>query len=252
MGMNLLTRGCVAEFVGTFLFVLFGVGSIVLTKLAAPGEIPAGSLLTVAVAHGLALSLVITATMYISGGQINPAVSIGLLSIGKQSVRQTGAFIASQLLGAACAAGMLVFLLGTELTEPVKLGATLGRFSSGEERNVLGVFGLEFLMTFALMFIVLAAVVDERAHKLGGFCIGLIVATCIVAFGPLTGASMNPARSFGPALYGYWDMHWVYWLAPIGGAVAAAFTYRVVWEERGEPEREVPPLREDDARRKGS
>lgn len=248
--MNLLTRGCVAEFVGTFLFVLFGVGSIVLTHSPVTGETAAGSLLTVAVAHGLALGLVITATMYISGGQINPAVSIGLLAIGKQSVQQTGAFIASQVLGAVCAAGMAVFLLGSDLTEPVKLGATLGTFSAGETRNLVGVIGLEFLMTYALMFIVLAAVVDERAHKLGGMCIGLIVAVCIVAFGPLTGASMNPARSFGPALYGYWDMHWVYWLAPIAGAVAAAFTYRVVWEERGAPEREVPPLKEDDAVRK--
>lgn len=245
--MNLLTRGCVAELIGTFLFVLFGVGSIVLTHSPVAGETAAGSLLTVAVAHGLALGLVITATMYISGGQINPAVSIGLLSIGKQSVKQTAAFIASQCLGAVCAAGILIVLLGRGLTEPVKLGATLGSFSAGDSRNVVGVFGLEFFMTFALMFIVLAAVVDQRAHKLGGMCVGLIVTTCVVAFGPLTGASMNPARSFGPALYGYWDMHWVYWVAPIAGAVVAALIYRAVWEERAAPEPQVPPLREDAA-----
>jgi len=232
--MHALARGCLAEFLGTFALVFFGAGSIILTASPYPGVEPAGSLVTVALAHGLVLTVFVTACLYVSGSQFNPAVSIGLLAIGKQDARTAGAYILSQLLAAASAAGMLVFLLGAKeptstMIEEARLGATLGELSLGEAANPLAVFGLELLMTFALMFMILAAVVDGRAHKLGGFCVGLTVATCIVGFGPLTGASMNPARSFGPALYGHWQMHWVYWVAPILGAVFAALVYKFAW-----------------------
>lgn len=226
--MNNLSRGCIAEFIGTFALVFFGAASIVLTQ----DNIGAGSLVTVAMAHGLSLVVFVTACMYISGAQFNPAVSIGLLVIGKQKAPQAFAFIAAQLVAAVCAAGALVFLLGRDMTDPVRLGATLGSLT--DAGDIKAVLGIEFLMTFALMFVIMATVVDDRAHKLGGFCVGLVVAMCIVAFGPLTGASMNPARSFGPALYGYWDMHWVYWAAPIAGAITAAVVYKVVWESGDE------------------
>ncbi len=239
-----LFRGSVAEFIGTFALVFFGAGSIVLTQQA----IGAGNLVTVALAHGLVLTVFVTACMYISGAQFNPAVTIGLMLIGKESARQGVAFVIVQLFAGACAAGMLMLLLGGELAnnEEVRLGATIGRFSDVGTAHAGRLFGLEFLQTFALMFVILAAVVDERSHKLGGFCVGLVVATCIVAFGPLTGASMNPARTFGPAIYGnYGEHHWVYWVATILGACCAALVYRVVWIEK-EPWREVPPLREGD------
>jgi len=232
--MNALIRGGLAEFLGTFALVFFGAGSIILTQSPYPDIDPHGSLVTVALAHGLVLTVFVTACFYVSGAQFNPAVSIALLAIGKQDLRTTTAYIISQLFAAVSGAGMLVLLLGRDeptrgMLEHARLGATLGLLSSGETANPFAVFGLEVLMTFALMFIILAAVVDQRAHKLGGFCVGLVVATCIVGFGPLTGASMNPARSFGPALYGHWDMHWVYWVAPIAGAVAAGLAYKHGW-----------------------
>ncbi|MFM9995415.1 MAG: aquaporin [Phycisphaerales bacterium] len=225
--MSKLAQGCVAEFLGTFALVFFGVGSIILTQPATGG---AGSLVTVALAHGLILSIFVTACMYVSGAQFNPAVSIALAVIGKQSGKQAAAFILAQLLAAACGAGLWQLVLGpgTANADAVKLGATIGSLTvAGDTPAVLGI---EVVLTFALMVSILMGTVDERAHKLGGFTIGLTVAACILAAGPLTGASMNPARTFGPALCGrHWDMHWVYWAAPLLGATAAALVYRSVW-----------------------
>ncbi len=223
--MNDMTRGCVAEFIGTFALCFFGCGSIILTQ----ADIGAGSLTTVAIAFATVLAVFVTACMYISGAQFNPAVSFGLLAIGKQGLPRTVAFVLAQLIGAACACGALVLFIGRDVAdaESVRVGASLGSMS--DAGDTFGVFGLEFLQTFALMFVVMGAVVDRRAHKMGGVCVGLVVAACITAFGPYTGSSMNPARSFGPALYGHWDMHWVYWAAPIAGAVAAAVVYKAVW-----------------------
>lgn len=233
--MNRLTQGMVAEFLGTFALVFFGAGSIIMTHQA----IGAANLVTIALAHGVTLSIFVTGAMYISGGQFNPAVSLALLLIGKQPPARAGAFIASQLLAACCAAGMLILLLGDGLArnEAVRLGATIGSMTTGAEgvpKSVAGVFGLEALMTFALMFSILMSTVDGRAHKLGGFCIGLTVTAMILAFGPLTGASMNPARTLGPAVYGYWDMLWVYMTAPVVGAAACALVYKAVWSGAAE------------------
>ena len=227
--MKPLARGMVAEFIGTFALVFFGAGSIV---VAGP-MIDLGSLITVATAHALALAVFVTAAMYISGGQLNPAVSIGLAVIGKQKPIRTIAFIVAQCAAAIAAAGLILIFFGSELAqaEGVRLGATLGRFSSGEHENIVGLMGLEIVASFALMFTVLATLVDARAPKLGGICVGLTVGMCIVAIGPVTGASMNPARSLGPAVFGHWDAHWAYWVSPIIGAILAALVYKAAYEE---------------------
>ncbi|MEZ6242225.1 MAG: aquaporin [Phycisphaerales bacterium] len=247
--MNTLARGCVAEFLGTFALCFFGIGSIVITQ----DSVGAGSLVTVALAHGMALVIFVTGCMYVSGAQFNPAVSLGLFSIGKQGIGQTMAFIATQLVAAACATGIIVATLGRGMTDPVHVGATVGSLT--EAGGTGEILALEAIMTFALMFVILSAVVDERAHKLGGFMVGLTVVTCIVGFGPLTGASMNPSRSFGPAMYA-WDSYnglfWVYVVAPIAGALAAAWVYKLVWEKGGveAPESPAVPLHEGDPTRK--
>ncbi|MFG0325654.1 MAG: MIP/aquaporin family protein [Phycisphaerales bacterium JB037] len=249
--MNDLTRGCVAEFIGTFALVFFGAGSVVLAAdLSTPAASPYGGLLIVAAAHALVLTVFVTGLMYVSGAQFNPAVSLALLAIGKQSPRQAGAFIGVQLVAAACGAGAVVFVYGPEIARAAKVGATLPADAYAAASNIPRIFVTEVLLTFTLMFIILTAVVDARAHRLGGFCVGLVVATCIFGFGPVSGASMNPARSFGPALYGYWDLHWLYWFAPITGAVLAAVAYKVVWEHVEDVEPQVPPLHEGDATEK--
>jgi len=231
--MNKTAQGAVAEFVGTFALVFFGAGAIVLT---ATHPQSGADLITVALAHGLVLAVFVTGALHISGGQFNPAVSIGLIIAGKQEVSQAGIFIAAQLLGAASAAGMLVAVLSPQVANSAvaagveggtNVGATIGSLTL--EGAWGRVFALEVLMTFALMWGILRCLADDRAVRLGGLTVGITVATCIVAFGPLTGASLNPARTFGPALYGHWDMHWVYWAAPIVGAALASLVERTVF-----------------------
>ncbi len=230
--MNRHFQGCVAEFVGTFIFVFLAIGSIILAQPFTGG---AGTLGTIALTQGLALGVMITATMYLTGGQLNPAVSLALAFIGKQKYQQAGLFIAAQVVAAVCAAAFWQVIVGPAVanSEAVNLGATVGRLTtSGEWWAVLG---LEMVATFTLMTAVLMGTVDERAPKLGGFVIGLTYAACIMAIFPLTGGSMNPARSFGPALIGtHWDWHWAYWVAPFFGAIGAAQLYKSVWTRKAE------------------
>lgn len=230
-----LSRGVVAEFIGTFFLVFVGCASIILSakQLALPEGSTAGTLVAVALAHGLILTVMVTACMYVSGAQFNPAVSIALAIIGKQPVQRAAAFVVAQLIAAATAAGMLQFLLTPDVANDptVQLGATIGVLT--KLQNFQGVVIFETIATFALMTSILMGTVDARAHKLGGFTIGLTIAALILAIGPLTGASMNPARTFGPAICGnHWDMHLAYWLGPCAGAAAAALVYKAVWEER--------------------
>jgi aquaporin Z len=229
--MSALVKSCVSEFVGTCLFVFFGVMSIVIghPSLAAG----AVSLVSVALAHGLALGIMVTCTMAISGGQLNPAVSLGLVVAGKQSASRAIVMIVVQLIGAACAAGLVLYLVTPDVAntkEAGYLGRTAGVFT---DKGLVGVvLIIEMMLTFVLMSAVLMGTVDSRAPRLGGFVIGLTVTACILAAGPLTGASMNPARTFGPAFCGnHWEMHWVYWAGPVAGAFLAAVVYRMFWEE---------------------
>ncbi|GAB5497075.1 MAG: aquaporin [Phycisphaerales bacterium] len=223
--MSNTARALAAEFIGTFALVFFGCGSIIVA------DNMGGSLVTIALAFGLVLAVFVPACMYISGAQFNPAVSVALSVIGKQDPKRTAMFIAAQLIAAGCGAGMLVVIHGKDIanSDTARLGASLGSLNGAGK--VFEVFLMETLMTFALMFVVLACVVDNRAQKLAGIYVGGVVGACVVTGGPLTGASMNPARSFGPALYGHWDMHWVYWAAPILGACLASVVYRLVWED---------------------
>ncbi len=222
-----IVAACVAEFLGTFALVFFGVGSIVMKHPSLGAQ---STLLTVALAHALALVIAVPAAMYISGGQFNPAIAVGLVVAGKQTPQRAATFIIAQLIAAACAAGLWRLLLPDAIAnaESINLGATIGKLT--QDNNWPAVVALEGIMAFALVFVVLTTAVDERAHKMGGIAIGLTVGMCILAAGPLTGASMNPARTFGPALCGaHWDMHWAYWAGPMLGAAVAGFVYRELW-----------------------
>lgn len=222
--MNKFTAGCICEFVGTFALMLVG-GAAILHNF------DNGNIIAVALAHGLILSVMVTAAMHISGGQFNPAVSIGLALIRRQSWGQAAAFSVCQVLGASVAAKALQVSFTTGAVDAGKLGATLGSLSNPGDAGLL--FALEAVATFLLMFTILGSAVDSRGvggnRAVGGFAIGLCVAANILCFGPLTGASMNPARSFGPAwVGGYWDVHWVYWAAPLLGASVAALLWHAV------------------------
>lgn len=224
--MNEDLRSAVAEFIGTFALIFIGCASVVMTADAL-----GNNLVGVALAHGLTLAVIVTAVGHISGGHINPAVTAGLLVAGKIKAAQAGIYWVAQLLGAAVAALALNAIIPEVLTEPVNLGTPglLAGFGAGA-----GVV-LEAILTFFLVFVVFATAVDPKGafDKVAGFAIGLVLTFDILAGGPLTGASMNPARWFGPALAtGTWDNAWVYIVGPLAGGILAALVYIVVFLPR--------------------
>lgn len=208
-----LLKQCVAEFIGTFALIFIGVGAIHNDQ---PGV--GVGLLGVALAHGLTIAVMVSATGGISGGHLNPAVTFGLLVGGKIKLANAMAYWVAQLAGGAAAGFLLVAMFGANGTAIVAGGTPdLGAgISPG-----LGIV-VELVLTFFLVFVVYGSAVDARAPKIGGLAIGLTIALDILFGGPLTGGSMNPARNFGPALAsGHWNNHYVYWVGPlIGGALA--------------------------------
>jgi MIP family channel proteins len=217
MNGNLLKR-CVAEFVGTFALIFIGVGAIYNA-----GNPNAGvGLLGVALAHGLTIAVMVSATGAISGGHLNPAVTFGLLVGGKINLMDSIAYWVAQLAGGSAAGFLLVALFGQNGLTIVAAGTPdLGK----DVTQGMGIV-IELVLTFFLVFVVYGSAVDVRAPKIGGLAIGLTVALDILFGGPLTGAAMNPARTFGPALAcGHWNNHIVYWLGPMLGGALAGLIY---------------------------
>ena len=224
------SRASLAEFIGSFALMFVGGGAIIVTS----GE----NLVVIALAHGLILAVMVSATMHISGGQINPAVSIALVLAGRQPWRRAGAFVVAQFMGAIVAAFLLKLLMSGAY-DVGNVGATLGALtdSGSGHANAIAAVALEAIATFLLMFVVMGTAVDQRGvggtSAVGGFAIGLTVAAAILCIGPLTGASLNPARSLAPALVaGGWDFHWVYWVGPIVGAALGGLAYQFTFAEK--------------------
>lgn len=216
--MNFNVRPLLAELIGTFAFFFIGAGAIV-TNYFTSGSV---GLLGVALAHGLALAVMVSAFGSISGGHFNPAVTIGLWIAKKVNGYTVATYIVAQLIGGALAG----FLLKAIFPEAAWLPVQLGTPALVTGVSVTSGLILEAAMTFFLMIAVLGTAVDSMAPKIGGFGIGLTVAADILIGGPLTGAAMNPARVFGPGLAaGFWENHWVYWVGPIAGAALASWLY---------------------------
>jgi aquaporin Z len=217
-------RHFIAELIGTFGLVFVGGASIMATS--AHTESP---LLAVAVAHGLILSIMVTATMRISG-HLNPAVTLGFLAARRIEPLMAMLYIVAQLLGALLAAYALKALFPHDVATATRLG---GQSLAVDVTFAQGIFA-EAIATFFLVFAVFGTAVDPHAPKVGGFAIGLTVAADILAIGPLTGASMNPARSLGPAVVsGQYEAQGVYWIGPILGGLAAALLYDTLFLRRG-------------------
>lgn len=216
-------RKLIAEAVGTFTLIFAGCGSVML--FTANDRV---TLVGVALAHGLAIALMISALGAISGGHFNPAVTIGMWVTRRIETLGAVGYIVVQLGGAALAAAALSWLF----PEGLRSAATLGTPSLGAGMDFARGVGLEAIMTFFLVTVIFGTVVDARAPKLGGIAIGLTITMDILLGGPLTGAVMNPARAFGPALLtGHWNDHLVYWIGPIVGAVVASLLYHYVFIE---------------------
>jgi len=210
-------RHFTAEFIGTFALVFIGGGAIITTPMLQMQAV----VLNIALAHGLILALLVTATMRISG-HLNPAVTVGFLVTRRIDPMMAVVYWIAQFLGAILAAYALKALYPASVAMATKLG---GQSISGDT-TLMQAIVLEGIATFFLVFVVFGTAVDPRAPKVGGFAIGLTVAADILAIGPLTGGSMNPARSFGPALVMQsFEGQAAYWIGPILGAIAAALIY---------------------------
>lgn len=195
-----LSRALFAEALGTYVLVFFGTGAIMVqAQTGALGH------LGVAAVFGLVVGTAIAAFAPISGAHINPAATLALVLAGKFPVARALPYVAAQLAAASLASLTLLMLLGNV----AQMGATVPAGSVGQA------FVLETIMTFFLLLVALRSGLP--------WAVGAVVALEAAMGGPLTGASMNPARSFGPALAGgEWTAHWLYWLAPLlGGALAA-------------------------------
>jgi MIP family channel proteins len=210
-----ILRTLIAEFIGTLALTFVGGAAIMTTRGAEGGS----GLLIAAFAHGLILALMVSAFMKVSAA-FNPAVSLGLL-VGRVISPVTFAVhLVAQLGGGIVAAMLLKANMPPEAIEATRLG---GQQVATAITTGQAIF-LEGAATFFLVLTVLGTAVDAKAPKLGGLLVGLAVTTGILAIGALTGASMNPARTFGPALVsGIWEGHAVYWIGPLaGGALAGA------------------------------
>ncbi|KVH90349.1 aquaporin TIP4-1 [Cynara cardunculus var. scolymus] len=208
----------IVEFIVTFIFIFAGVGSAMTTEKLVGNEVVA--LFFVAMAHALVVAVTISAGLRISGGHLNPAVTLGLLVGGHITVVRSLLYWIDQLLASVAACALLSYLTGG-------LALPVHTLAAGMD-SLQGVI-MEIVLTFSLLFTVYATLVDPKKGSLDGLgplLTGLIVGANIMAAGSFSGASMNPARSFGPALVaGDWTDHWVYWVGPLIGGGLAGLIY---------------------------
>jgi len=211
-------RKLLAEILGTFTLVFVGAGAAVASG---------ADIVAVALAHGLAFALMVSALGHISGGFFNPALTLGLWVTRRMDSIDTVAYIIAQLVGAVLGALALVVLMPDNLRDNVALGTpglTGVTFAQG--------VGIELILTAFLMIAVFGSLLAKRGPRIEGFGIGLVLTMDIAAGGRFTGAAVNPARAFGPALMdSTWDDHLVYWIGPIVDAVAAALLYHYVFSD---------------------
>jgi aquaporin Z len=224
----------IAEFIGTFALVFIGAGSVV---VAGPAE---SGLVGVALAHGVVLAVMVSVLAHISGAHFNPAVTAAVWVARKIDTVRALLYVATQLLAGLAAAFTLRWLLPESLWQPRGAAASLGNTTVNTALGMteMRAFVLEALLTFFLVIAVFGTAVDDRGPfaKTAGLTIGLVLVFDILMGGPLTGASMNPARSLGPAMAtGDFTSIWVYFAGPISGGVLAAGLYWFVflwWRER--------------------
>jgi MIP family channel proteins len=226
-----LARRLTAEAIGTFGLVFIGAAVVVVN-----GGFPNSGigLLGIALAHAVVLSVMITATMTISGGHLNPAVTLGLLATRRIDPLSAAAYIITQLVAAVVAAFLVQALLPPQAVQSAMLGVPVIASSVSLGQAI----GIELILTFFLVSAVFGTAVSPDAPRVGGFGIGLVLLFDILVGGPLTGAAMNPARAFGPAVVsGAWVGQLVYWIGPIVGGVLAALVWEYVLIPRTSPKR---------------
>uniref|UniRef100_T1J7U5 TBC1 domain family member 15 n=1 Tax=Strigamia maritima TaxID=126957 RepID=T1J7U5_STRMM len=217
-------KSCLAEFIGTLVLVLVGCGSCVSWNAAVPAD-----LVQISLAFGVTVATIVQCICHVSGGHINPAVSIGMLVTLNISVLRCVLYVLCQCVGAIV--GSVFLKVFTPNFFHKSMGPTVVNASTSSFEAV----GVEFFITFVLVLTVFAVCDPNRNDVKGSapLAIGLAVATCHLFAIPYTGSSMNPARSLGPAIIlNIWNNHWVYWIGPILGGVTAAIFYKFVLSDR--------------------
>lgn len=220
-------RAALAEFIATFGLVFIGAGAVVTAGFGL-------DLTGVALAHGLALAVMVSITAHISGGMVNPAVPVGLWISGMLSTPRAAVLVSAQLLGAVAAGFLLRYVAPGVAFEAAAGGTPLLASGIATGKGIV----VEATMTFLLVFTVFATVVDPHGpcSKTAGLWIGLVLVFATLAFGPYTGAALNPARWLGPALAsGTWS-DWFVWVAgPLAGGIVAAVLYSAAFLRGAEP-----------------
>jgi len=233
-----LARGAVAEFIAMLLFVYFGCGSASSNVHKTAGEWDSASVTIIALQFGLGITVLAYATAHSSGGHINCAVTAALTLVGSCHPVRGAVYLVAQLLGSVVGALLLDITTSgkqTVLDRSGALGANGFQNAGVTEGNA---FLVEVMGTFLLVFVVLETAVNKKAvttngdgsqQNLAPIAIGLAVFMAHVICIPITGCSINPTRSFGPALIAdFWDDHWIWWAGPLTGAVAAALAWGAI------------------------
>ena len=228
-------RNWFAEAIATYALVFFGPLSIILSVVAFGDGLSIESIIMISLGHGAAVGLMVYAFGHISGAHINPAVTIPMMITKKISVQDGIGYIIFQLIGAVVAAFSLKAIL-PEIGAKVNFG-TQGGPSELLNSSIASGIAVEIILTFFLVTVIfLTAVHKKAAAGIHGISIGGMVFLLHLVGVPLTGASMNPARTFGPAVVsGFWELHWLYWVAPIIGGIIAGVIMNYVFVNKAEP-----------------
>lgn len=230
-----LTNKAVAEAIGTFALTFAGAGAICADAYSG-GQL---GILGVAATHGLILAAIVMALGHVSGAHVNPAVTLGAAMVRAVDPMTAAVYVGAQLIGAVVAGLLLTSIFASDVWSAVRLGTpTLGPGVTGGT----GTF-LEMVMSFLLIFVILQCSADTRAPRhVTGLAIGATLGACVLFGGPMTGAALNPARAFGPALAsGEWSGQLVYWIGPAFGAVLAATAYGFLHARPRPPEAAPTP-----------
>ena len=218
-----LWKPALAEAIGAFALIFIGAGSVMTADFARSGT----GLVGIALAHGLAIGTMVSAMGHISGGHFNPAVTGAFVLTGRMPAGTGVAYVVAQLIGASVAAFFLTAIFPQTIKITTALGTPALGFGISQGTGIV----VEAILTFFLVLTVFGTAVDARGPRAaGGLFIGLAIVMDILIGGPLTGAAMNPARAFGPALFaGAWTNHLVYWIGPMLGGAVAGLLYNTVY-----------------------
>ncbi len=228
-------RNWFAEGVATYCLVFFGPLSVILSVAAFGDGLSTEAIIMISLAHGSAIGLMVYAFGHVSGAHINPAVTIPMIITKKISPADGAGYIVFQLIGGIAAAFTLLMTL-PELGAQVNFGTQ----APGEliNNSAISAVGLEMIFTFFLVTVIFMTAVHKKAAAgIQGLSIGGMVFLLHLVGVPLTGASMNPARTLGPAIVsGFWEFHWVYWVGPIIGGIIAGLIMNYVFVKKAESE----------------